>query len=90
MMTCEEAARLISESLDQPLPLRKRMGLKLHLLMCKLCPQFLRHLLFLSEAAKRETGEEEGEPSLSPGAREKIKRSFTDLNQGVTPRNKEK
>lgn len=75
MITCEEATRLISESLDRKLPLGRPIGLRIHLLMCKLCPRFLRQMLFLKEALdhyKKEMGEDTSF-SLSVNARERIK-----------------
>jgi hypothetical protein len=66
------------------------MGLRLHLLMCKLCPQFLQQLLFIREAAKRYTGKEEGGFSLSPEVRERIKRSLKDQNKEAPSRNNRK
>jgi len=36
-MQCLESARLLSERHDHPLPLGKRIGLRLHLLICSLC-----------------------------------------------------
>ena len=75
MITCEEASRLISESLDRELPLGTRIALRIHLLMCKLCPRFLRQMLFLKEASDPYQKEIEGDPSysLSINARERIK-----------------
>lgn len=75
MITCEEAARLISESLDRRLPLGRRISLRIHLLMCKLCPRFLRQMLLLKKASdhyKKEI-EEDSSYSLSINARERIK-----------------
>ena len=36
-MRCLESARLISERRDHPLSWRKRVGLRVHLLLCSLC-----------------------------------------------------
>lgn len=36
-MHCLESARLLSERRDHPLPPGKRLGLRLHLLICSLC-----------------------------------------------------
>jgi hypothetical protein len=36
-MSCKEAARLISEERDRSLSFGQRFGLRMHLLMCKLC-----------------------------------------------------
>lgn len=75
MITCEEATRLMSESLDRKLPIGKRIGLRMHLLMCRLCPRFWRQLLLLKNAADlyKKGVEEDVSISLSAETREKIK-----------------
>jgi hypothetical protein len=78
MITCEEATRLMSESLDRKLPVGKRIGLRMHLLMCRLCPRFWRQLFLLKNASdvyKKEM-EEDTSISLSAETREKIKNLF--------------
>jgi hypothetical protein len=44
MLTCKEAAKLISEGRDHPLSLGQRLGLRLHLLMCTLCRGYQQNL----------------------------------------------
>jgi len=44
MLSCNQAARLISESLDRRLTAGERLRLKLHLAMCKLCLSYSRAL----------------------------------------------
>lgn len=75
MMTCEEATQLMSESLDRKLPVGKRIGLRIHLFMCRLCPKFWRQLLLLKNATDLYKKEMEEDPSISLPAetREKIK-----------------
>ena len=43
-MNCEEAARVISDSLDRSLGTAEWLQLKLHLVVCKQCPHFLQQL----------------------------------------------
>ena len=74
MISCEEAARLISRSCDSKLPFREWISLRLHLLMCRVCPRFLRQMRILKgtavhQARRREADESEG---LSPEAKERI------------------
>lgn len=81
MLTCREAARLISDSMDRKLPLRQRVSLRIHLLMCKLCPRFREQILFLKETLNqfRLEPEEERFPfseSLSTEARRRIQRAL--------------
>jgi len=42
MLRCREVIQLVSESLDRQLPLRQRLAVQLHLMMCKLCRGFVR------------------------------------------------
>jgi len=77
MLTCKEATRLISEGLDRRLSWPTRVGLKMHLLMCRHCSAYARQIrglarLFHVRFAESWSNEGTGE-SLSPEARDKIK-----------------
>jgi hypothetical protein len=76
--SCKEAARLQSAALDRKLPLRQRLGLRFHLMLCKWCRRYGKQIAFLRSAAQRSGGHEQ--PSahqvLSPEARERIKRGL--------------
>ena len=39
--------------MDRALPLHHRMFIRIHILMCKYCLRFRRHLLILREAARK-------------------------------------
>ena len=52
MITCEEASKLISGSMDHKPPFWERMNLKMHLLMCKVCPTYMRQLHLLRRLVK--------------------------------------
>jgi len=82
MLSCKEATRLVSDSLDRKLPFRLLLPLRIHLLLCKFCNRYRKHLLFIREAFLRHPDRVEGHessppPSLHPEARERIKRSLT-------------
>lgn len=51
MYSCKEASRLLSQSRERRLPLRQRLGLRLHLLMCSACRQFAQQLRLLRRLA---------------------------------------
>jgi hypothetical protein len=51
-LNCKEASRLISQQLDRPLPLGRRIVLRLHVLMCYACRRFQRQTAFLREAMR--------------------------------------
>lgn len=53
MLSCKQASKLVSQSLDRPLTWSERMQLKLHLLMCNPCTQFKRQLNMLRSALQR-------------------------------------
>jgi hypothetical protein len=63
------------------LPIGKRIGVRVHLLMCKLCARYERQLLLIREAVRRMVATEEkpgGVPgeSLSEEAKERIRKSL--------------
>jgi hypothetical protein len=45
--SCAEAARIISDSQDSDLPLPARVGLRLHLAICRHCRQYQRQVRIL-------------------------------------------
>lgn len=88
MLTCKEAARLISECRDRRLTFGQRAGLRLHLLMCALCRGYKQNVEALGRIFAR-AGDavlaslplgkgDDDELVLSPGAKQRIKEK---LNQ---------
>lgn len=53
MMTCKDATRRISEQLDRPLSTAERIGLRLHLMMCRGCRNFQDNMRFMRSALSR-------------------------------------
>jgi len=78
MLSCKEISQLVSDGLDCELPWYQRLQVRVHLLMCRLCSGFRRHLLLLRQAARRLPLEDTAEPGtgLSSEARERIKRAM--------------
>lgn len=81
MLSCRDVTRLISESMDHSLPLGKRIGMRIHLLICLFCTRYKRQLILIREAARRLVveGDTPGGPFfgvLSEDARERIKHSL--------------
>lgn len=75
--TCREVAGLVSESLDRDLPLRQRLAVRAHFLICKWCERYRRQLLFLRRAVRRhpdrlDVSTSATSPALSPEARDRI------------------
>ena len=72
---CAEMSRLASRSLEQPLPLRTRLKMRLHYLICAWCKRYFKQLKFLHEAAPHFDEHAEILPNrgLSAEARQRIK-----------------
>ncbi len=48
MLSCKEATRIVSEGLDRELPFWRRMGLRLHVVMCRGCLRYTRQITALN------------------------------------------
>ena len=53
MMTCKNAAALLVAREDRALGLGDKVGLRLHLLACKACPNFEKQLLIMRNSMKQ-------------------------------------
>jgi hypothetical protein len=81
MLSCKDVTQHLSESMDISLPIGKRIGVRVHLLMCKFCARYERQLLLIRETVRRIVAAEEkpGEPpgeTLSEEAKERIRKSL--------------
>ena len=75
MLSCKEVSLLLSKSCDQKLPWRVRLAVRLHLLYCRGCTQFEKHLQFLRAAGRRlaQSDTLPGGATLSVTARNRIR-----------------
>jgi len=81
MLSCKDVTKLLSESMDRSLPLGTRIGVHLHLIICKWCARYERQLLLIRETARRlaatlETPGGSFRDTLSEEARERIRQSI--------------
>ncbi len=71
--SCKRVAELVAQSQDEKLSLRDRIGIKLHIMICKGCQQYAKQLNLLNQATqtliKRKDGSGEG---LSDEAKNRI------------------
>jgi hypothetical protein len=88
MMTCEEAARLISEERDHPLTRGQRFGLRLHLALCVLCRGYKKNLVMLGriaalagDAVMSAFGRTDEDLALSNAAKQRMKEALNEENQ---------
>ena len=78
MINCKEAARLLSDKLEYPLPLHKRILLRMHVIMCAACRLYGKQIAALKSLVARHLEIEEypslsSESTLSNDARERMK-----------------
>ena len=81
MLSCKDATRIISQSMDTSVPLVRRIRLRLHLRICEWCERYRRQLLLIRNTLRRldAAGERPEGPAgegLSQDARERIKKSL--------------
>jgi len=75
MLSCKEVSLLLSKACDQDLPWRQRLAVRLHLLYCRGCTQFEKHLQVLRAVARRfaQSDDQAGMATLSTTARNRIR-----------------
>jgi predicted anti-sigma-YlaC factor YlaD len=77
MRTCKEISKLVSESLDRELPLRDRMAMRMHLMMCSLCRTYSHQMRQLRSVLTTVSDvETPTEKTLSEEARRRIKQAL--------------
>jgi hypothetical protein len=72
---CREMVRILSQSMDEPLPLAMRIKKRIHYLICCWCQRYEEHLHYLRETARRfpEHADEASSASAPEGAKERWK-----------------
>jgi hypothetical protein len=75
MLTCKEASRLLSQSLNQSLPRLKRLELRLHVWLCRSCSNFEKQLKFLQRAVRQLAESRADQVRLSAEAGERIRKA---------------
>ncbi|TVS17781.1 MAG: zf-HC2 domain-containing protein [Gammaproteobacteria bacterium] len=78
MLSCKEVSRLASERLDRDLTLREKVAFYMHLMMCRLCLRYARHVAVLRRATDqlRLRRGFVADATLSKQARERIARKL--------------
>lgn len=73
--SCREATRLQSEAMDRPLRLRQRIGLRIHLFLCRWCRRYGLQIGFLRSLAHEHEKHDQTLPpqTLRPEAKERMK-----------------
>ena len=80
-MDCEQIARFISDGMDRRLPLGKRIGVRMHLMMCRMCRGYTANLQALRKlSAKAGSMFAPSNVSLSDSARDRMRQKLADLD----------
>jgi len=72
---CRDMVRILSQAMDQPLPLSMRIKKRIHYLICCWCQRYEEHLRYIRETVSRfpEHADKASDASLPPEAKERIK-----------------
>src|SRR5438094_9629754 len=72
---CRDMVRILSQAMDQPLPLTMRIKKRIHYLICCWCQRYEEHLRYIRETVSRfpEHADKASDASLPPEAKERIK-----------------
>ena len=79
IFSCKKITGMISESMDQELPLSRRMGIRFHLMMCSLCRRYQQQLFYIRSVLRQDKKADDiSVQTLSQDARERIEKKLTD------------
>jgi hypothetical protein len=77
---CREMVRILSQSMDQPMPLTMRIKRRLHFLICCWCQLYEEHLRYIHETARQfpEHADQASGDIFPPDTKERIKQKVAD------------
>ncbi len=80
MLSCREVSALASETLDREMRFRERIGMLLHLMLCRVCRRYVKQIRFLSTASRvlKDKVLEDTQPRLNDAARQRIEKRLTE------------
>ena len=83
---CHDMTRLISESMERPLPLWTRFAMRVHYFICVWCERYRDHLGLLSKAMRTscDHGVEHMKGELKPEAKDRLKQALKE-NTNLPP-----
>jgi hypothetical protein len=77
---CREMVRILSQSMDEPMPLMMRIKKRLHFLICCWCERYEEQLRYIHETARQfpEHADETSSDVFPPDTKEWIKQRLAD------------
>src|SRR5213076_122777 len=79
-LKCREMVRILSQSMDEPMPLIMRIKKRLHFLICCWCQRYEAQLRYIHETSTKfaEHADEASDAEFSAEARERIKQKLAE------------
>ena len=77
---CREMVRILSQSMDEPMPLVMRIKKRIHFLICCWCQRYEEHLHYIRDTASRfpEHADEASGATFPSEAKERIKQKLAE------------
>jgi len=77
---CREMVRILSQSMDKPMPLMMQIKKRIHFLICCWCQRYEEQLRYIRDTARQfpEHADEIPEPPLGDEAKERIKQKLAE------------
>ncbi len=77
---CREMVRILSQSMDEPMPLMMRIKKRIHFLICCWCQRYEEHIRYIRDTASRfpEHSDEASGASFPPEAKQRIKQKLAE------------
>ena len=94
MWTCKQVSNTLADKRYWNLPLYRKIGLRIHVLLCAVCGRYNRQVIMMQETAhafaKHELEDPPRNPSecLSPSARERIRKALSEKAESFSGRTK--
>lgn len=70
LFNCKDISHLVSQSMDEDLPLHRRAGIKFHLMMCSYCARYARQLDIIKQTIQSFSSVS-SEPTIKPMSSER-------------------
>ena len=78
---CKDVTELISRSMDEELPLKTRIGIRLHLIVCYLCARYKKQVNIIHKALSNLDDTEHSQEMITPLPGDAATRIKEALNQ---------
>lgn len=78
---CKDITELVSRSYDEKLPLKVRVGIRMHLIVCFWCARYKKQIDIIHKAIKKFEGEDEFSFPITPLPKDAAKKIVNQLEE---------